>query len=238
MKRIALALAAVGAIAACTGSTKTVERPAVERGEALFGDPDFSPASANYFGCNDCHSRTTDEGERIFPGYPLQNSANRASWWGGYAVQYLDAVDFCYRKFQRAPASLTAGEPKGDALYEYLASISPQATSPAQPLTITRNITLLSGGDAAAGEALWDAACRHCHGSPSGSGRIHSSVTAIDDDLFADYDTLFPGVDHRVIVAEKVRHGSFFGVGGVMPFFAEERLTDEELASILAYLGL
>ena len=235
-----LAIAAFGlgaAGAACAGDTKTVERPAVERGESLAGDPGFSSSSVNYLACDDCHSRTTDEGDRIFPAYPLENSAGRESWWGGYAAQYLGAVDFCNRVFMRGQP-IVAGQEKGDALYEYLFSISPQASSPALPVTITRNIPLIPGGDAVAGEAIYDVACRHCHGSPSGSGRLDPSVTALNGDLWALYDVDFPGIDHRVVVAEKVRHGSFFGIGGVMPFFSEERLTDAELASVMAYLGL
>lgn len=237
MRRVLAALALCATAAACAGDTKTVERPAVERGESLVGDPDFSSSSANYLACDDCHSRTTDEGERIYPAYPLENSAGRASWWNGYEVQYLGAVDFCFRVFMRGQP-LEPGQPKGDAVYEYLVSISPDASSPALPLTITRNIQLIPGGDAVAGEAIYDAACRHCHGSPSGSGRLDLSVTPLNDDLWAFYDVDFPGIDHRVVVAEKVRHGSFFGIGGVMPFFAEERLTDAELASVMAYLGL
>ena len=95
MKRAlaALVVALVATSAACAGDTKTVSRPAVERGESLIGDPDFSSSSANYLACDDCHSRTSDEGTRIFPGYPLENSATRPFWWGGYERQYLGAVD-------------------------------------------------------------------------------------------------------------------------------------------------
>ena len=236
---IALALASLSVAAACDGGTerKKVDRPAVELGERLFRDPDLSPSGNNYLACNDCHSASADEGERIHPGYPLENAANRDAWWGGYESQFLDAVNFCLTFFMRGQP-LTPGDPDGDALYEYLDSISPAPAAPALPLTLTKTIPLLGGGDADAGRDVYDAACRGCHGSRSGSGRLHSSVTALDDDLWADYDVVFPGVDHRLIVAEKVRHGAFFGIGGVMPPFAEERLTDEQLADILAYLGL
>lgn len=232
----ALTLTAGIAAAACTAG-KTVERPARERGAALFDDPDLSGSSFNYFSCGDCHSRSTDEGGRIFPGFPLENSAGRAAWWNGYERQYLGAVNFCFTFFMRGQP-IAEGQPKGDALYEYLASISPEPSSAAIPFTITRNIPLLAGGDTAAGQAVYDAACRGCHGSPSGKGRLHPSVTALDDELWAYYDTEFPGVEHRVVVTEKVRHGAFFGIGGVMPFFAEERLGDDELTDLLAYLGL
>ena len=225
-------------VAACSApAVKVVERPAVELGESLFGDPDFSPSGNNYFACSDCHSRTTDEGGRLYAGYPLEGAANRASWWGGYELQLIDAASFCTTFFMRGQP-IEPGDPYGDALYEYLASISPGGASPGLPVTITKTVTVIAGGDATNGELVYDAACRGCHGSPSGSGRLHSSITALDDDLWADYDDLFPGVSHRLLVTEKVRHGAFFTIGGVMPFFSQERLSDAELADVMAYLEL
>lgn len=242
MKRVPAILAcslALVSAAACNGGTETkkVERPAVELGERLFRDPDLSPSSNNYLACNDCHSGSADEGGRIYAGYPLENAATREAWWGGYEVQFLDAVNFCLTFFMRGQR-LAPGDPEGDALYEFLDSISPVETAPALPLTLTKTPPLLGGGDADEGRDVWDAACRDCHGSPSGSGRLHATVTPLDADLFDEYDELFPNVNHRLIVAEKVRHGAFFGIGGVMPPFAEERLTDEQLADVMAYLGL
>jgi thiosulfate dehydrogenase len=35
-----------------------------------------------------------------------------------------------------------------------------------------------------------------------------------------------------------VRHGQFFGVGGNMPLFTREALSDSDLGAIVAYLGL
>jgi thiosulfate dehydrogenase len=46
------------------------------------------------------------------------------------------------------------------------------------------------------------------------------------------------GAQSRAVVVEKVRHGKFFNLAGVMPFYAAETLSDAELADILAYLGL
>lgn len=241
MKRRAVILAGFLSLAGlgCTGGTETkkVERPAVELGERLFRDPDLSPSSNNYLACNDCHSTSADEEGRLFAGYPLENAASREAWWGGYESQFLDAVNFCLRFFMRGQA-LAPGDPDGDALYEYLDSISPVETAPALPLTITKTVALLPGGDADAGREVYDAACRGCHGSPSGSGRLHSTVTPLDEHLWHEYDVVFPGVNYRLVVAEKVRHGAFFGIGGVMPPFSEERLTDEQLADVMAYLGL
>jgi thiosulfate dehydrogenase len=41
-----------------------------------------------------------------------------------------------------------------------------------------------------------------------------------------------------VVVIEKTRHGRFFGVGGNMPLYSLEALSDEDLGALLAYLGL
>ena len=230
-----LALLAAG----CAGDpeTKTVQRPARELGERLFHDEDLSSSSSNDFACATCHADTADD-DALLAGHPLVNSANRADWYGGYEKQYLDAVNFCFVFFMRGQP-IEPGDAYGDALYEYLVSISPEASSPSLPTTWTKNITLLSGGDPDAGRDVYASACRNCHGSKgSGSGRLSSAVTVLDGDLWEYYDEEFPGVNHRILVAEKVRHGQFFGIGGNMPPFPQERLSDEQLADILAYLDL
>ena len=50
---IPLLACAAALIAACSSGSKTVERPAVERGESLAGDPDFSSSNVNYLSCDD-----------------------------------------------------------------------------------------------------------------------------------------------------------------------------------------
>ncbi|MBX5484795.1 MAG: cytochrome C oxidase Cbb3, partial [Myxococcaceae bacterium] len=52
------------------------------------------------------------------------------------------------------------------------------------------------------------------------------------------YPTTFPGVNPRLVIIEKIRHGQFFGVGGNMPLYGREMLSDEQVADLLAYLGL
>lgn len=224
-------------LAGCTGSEKAVERPAVERGEALFSDSDLSDSQFNDLSCATCHSATEPD-DRALPGLPLANSAGRSSWWNGYASQYLDAVNHCVVFFMRGQA-LIPGDPKGDALYEYLLSISPEADSPAIQFTVVKNVQVIPGGDATAGEQVYDRTCRHCHGAKgSGNGRLSSAVTRLDDDLSAYYDERFPGIDHDLVVTEKIRHGQFFGVGGNMPFYSTESLSDEDLADLITYLDL
>lgn len=42
----------------------------------------------------------------------------------------------------------------------------------------------------------------------------------------------------RTVVVEKIRHGKFFNVGGNMPLYPAESISDQEIADVLSYLGL
>ena len=225
-------------LAGCNGGGGGDSRPAVELGERLYRDPALSTSDFNYFACADCHSESLDEGGTKLAGFPLANSAHRPAWWNRMTPQYLDAVNTCLVFFMRGEA-IEPGDPYGDALYEYLVSISPEDPSPEVPFTVVRTVGALPAGDAVAGQIVYDASCRNCHGEPrTGAGRISPAATVLDENLSAEYDALYPGVSHDLLVAEKVRHGQFFGIGGNMPFFAVERLSDEELADLLAFLEL
>ena len=238
MKR-ALALLALLALAASCGKAPAKDRPAAELGRELFESRELSSSSYNRFSCATCHStEATPATDHVYPGGTLFDSANRPSWYLGYSLQYLDAVNFCLLYFMRGEA-IQPGDPDGDALYEYLASISPDPAPPAATYTFVRSITGLPPGSATAGKTVFDRACRVCHGDKdSGAGRISPETTILNQQLSTDYDTLFPGTDHNVVVSEKVRHGQFYGIGGNMPFFSEEKLSDTELSDLEAYLGL
>lgn len=237
MKRVLMAIALLP-LFGCDSDPKTVARPARELGQELFSDPALSTSSINRFSCATCHARSAEDPARRLPAFPMAGSAHRPTWWNGYEDQLLEAVNFCVIYFMRGEP-LQAGDPYGDALYEYLLSISPEEPAPSIPFTIVKNIQTPPAGDPVRGAELYSAACRSCHGAKgSGSGRLAAYVTVLNDDLTTYYDEAFPGIDHRLIVAEKIRHGQFFGVGGNMPFFPVERLSDEEMADIIDYLDL
>jgi thiosulfate dehydrogenase len=227
----ALAVAAGLALAACGGDDDPIA--AAEVGRDLFRDPGFSTSQFNAFSCATCHALAGDD---VRPGYALANSAFRASWWGGYEATLKDAIDFCLVFFMRGD-ELEPEDDGGRALHEYLISISPERPSPALPMTVVAVIEDVPRRDAGRGEAVWNQACRPCHGDPhTGRGRISELVVDVpeaSEELAAQL-----GVDVSLIVIEKVRHGQFFGVGGNMPFFSREAMTDEDLGALLAYLGL
>jgi thiosulfate dehydrogenase len=230
MRAIALASFVVVAAVAC-GPV-----PAEEVGRQLFRDPRLSVSDFNAFSCATCHDDGSGEAEaRIFAGRPLENSVFRPSWWGGQAPTLKDAVDNCVVFFLR-DQPFAKDDPRGRALYEYLRSISPEESSPALPLTVVENVvTSVPRGDPRRGEEVWNQACAACHGAPhTGEGRLSDLVALVPEasEEFAPE----VGFDVDIIIAEKVRHGPFFGVGGNMPPFSVEALSDEDLGALIAFL--
>jgi thiosulfate dehydrogenase len=208
---------------------------AVEVGRQLFSDPRLSRSEFNAVSCATCHDDGTDEAEaRLLPGATLVDSVFRPSWWGGAAPTLKDAVDHCLVFFMREQP-LVPTAPASRALYEYLLSISPSASAPAVPLTVVENITDLPRGDPRRGERVYAAACASCHGAAfTGDGRAGDLFSVVPDDSVAfAADSGFP---LSVVIVEKVRHGAFFGIGGTMPPFSVESLSDDDLGALLGYL--
>ena len=88
------------------------------------------------------------------------------------------------------------------------------------------------------GKQLYDSGCRDCHGDlHTGKGRLEPRATILPEEAVEFYNTMFPGVKHRTIVTEKIRHGGFFGLGGQMAPYGAELLTDQQLIDIYAYVG-
>lgn len=210
--------------------------PAAERGRALASDARMSQSASNVFACTTCHATSPEEqAKRKLPGHPLSGAASRPSFWGGSHVYLLDAVNQCLVDFMRSER-LPADDPQGLALLAYVQSISPQA-EPARPCTLVRNIdpAYLAGlprGDATRGEATYQAACAYCHGKAhSGEGKLGPRISTLPEDTIASF-----GAEARTVVAEKVRHGKFFSIGGLMPMYCTETLSDAELADIMTFL--
>jgi thiosulfate dehydrogenase len=225
----ALALFAAVAAVGC------VQSP-VQYGHSLFSDPSVSDASSNPFACSTCHEVTAQPTKQL-PGYVLHDAATRMAWWGGNVTTLLDATNQCVTNFMRGRA-LAPDDNKGRALYDYLVSISPDAAAPTLPLTVVQNIVDVPSGDATRGKQTWDQSCGNCHGAPhTGAGRLADTVSLVPDDSLAAHGT-DPKTGARPVVIEKVRHGKFFNVGGNMPLFSIEAMSDAQLGDILAYLEM
>jgi thiosulfate dehydrogenase len=231
--RAALLLATL-ALSACD------DRAPAEVGQALFSDPDLSTSPFNVYSCATCHAAQPGAPGvipgRHDPGFNLAGSTTRASWWGGYEIRWLDAVNVCLERFMGG-RRLAAEDADARALFAHFERLdSPPTPSSALPLTIVRDVTPLRdlAGDSTRGKALYDAACGRCHGQPhTGTGRLTPRAGIVPEDTAR----AFP-MQSRAVVVEKVRHGRFLNLSGVMPFYPVETLSDGELADILSYLGL
>jgi thiosulfate dehydrogenase len=131
---------------------------------------------------------------------------------------------------------LSFDAPSGLALLAYLRSLS-AAPDAARPLTFVRSIdptyiAQLPPGDGSRGESLYHDACGYCHGDPhSGKGRLGTRVSILPEATLE----VFGGMA-RSIMIEKIRHGKFFHIGGNMPPYGAEMLSDTEVADIVEYL--
>lgn len=176
------------------------------------------------------------------PGHTLANVAFRPRFFGGHEASLLAAVNFCYVYFMKGITPMAADDPRAKALYEALAELSPERPSAALPWTVVRTVAPLGGapGHVDAGREVYRAACASCHGdAQTGADRLVTTPPIpILGEVIPTYAQLFAGIAPSLVVIEKVRHGQFFGVGGNMPPFGIERLSDADLANLLAFLGI
>ncbi len=224
-------------VAGCGGDQAI---PAAQFGARLFDDEKLSTSPFNAFACRTCH--TVEAGapfvvqERLDSGYNLADTVGRPSWWGSYQTTLLDAINTCLESFMGG-RRLSADDDQARALYAYLDAGSPTPQVAALPLTIVRDVAAppTSTGEARRGSQVWAAACRRCHGAAhTGAGRLTSKASIVPGSSI----TQFGAQAAAVAVVEKIRHGRFFNIGGVMPFYSAEAMTDQQVADLLVYLRL
>jgi thiosulfate dehydrogenase len=215
----------------------------VARGQRLFADPAVSGSGANVLTCALCHDATPTRADSS--GAPLEGVFLRPSFWGGDVLDPLSATNVCVTAFMGG-RGLQRGVADADALSAYLESISDVKKVPgdltlAQPYTVPATISAdtvaaLPPGDATAGAARWKSACMECHGDAgTGKGRISSETSVVPNSIIDGVN--FPDSSvWRTVIVEKIRHGKFFGIGGKMAPFSLERLPDQAVADLLAFM--
>jgi len=106
-------------------------------------------------------------------------------------------------------------------------------------LTIVRDTTQVPPrGDPARGAEVHRLACSVCHGEAStGAQKIREAPVLPEEALQGARDE-FPEFPPAAVFVEKIRHGRFFGVGGIMPPYSLEALSDADVGALLAFYGL
>ncbi len=207
--------------------------------ESVMDDAELTLAGKGYFyrawgesgyACIYCHANfdesKLDDGYRR-PGHMLWNAYKRPSFYneaykGGDETSLARAANTCIVAFLQEKAQMLSDQPL-QALIAYLKSISVEEASP--PVKITRVDTPPDmEGEPRRGEKLFAAACVLCH-------RERGVVPELN--FYADSALVLAKI--RGIKRPEDARGELAGKYAPMPFFSAERLSDQEVADILAY---
>lgn len=215
---------------------------AVDHGSVLFHDPGVVASPLNSYSCSTCHEKSAGAaGEAILPGAPLAGATKRLSFWGGQEVELLRSMNHCLYYFMLSDKAWKAEDVEARAMYAYLESLP--ADEPAeQPaaFTVAYEVKDVAKGDGARGKALYTNACAYCHGpAHTGEGRLVERAPILPEQTLEEHPSpTYDDLDRRLVFVEKVRHGGFIGYGGEMPPFSLEKLSDQDLGDIIAFLGV
>jgi cytochrome c len=185
----------------------------------------------NTFACATCHalSEPSDDG-LTRPGHPIGDAANRATFKDGQLTALLDAVNTCRQEWMAAPP-FSADEPRWLALQAFLQEQAGADDAEPIELQIVDPPDDVSGGDEIVGEELFNSRCIVCHGE-SGVGTERApriAGTGLDGDFIArkvrrsgdPESTVYPDL-----------------LFGRMPFWQADRLSDQELVDIVAFVEM
>jgi mono/diheme cytochrome c family protein len=182
----------------------------------------------NTFACATCHalSEPAADGFRR-PGHPLGDATRRPSYKNGQISEMREAVNTCLTEWMTAEP-WTADDPDWLALHEFLDARATVDEAPALSFEIVQPPAELGGGDVAAGRALFDGSCAVCHGV--GASGTERAPALVGDLLTADY------VAARVRTSGSSQSAVYPNLtGGRMPFWARDRLSDDELRDVIAF---
>lgn len=222
------------------------EEPEVIVGKADAGRRLYYSAAlgTNGLSCAHCHAdfdeATQDDG-LIRAGHSLYGAASRPNWWGREPDQptaYPNigaAAAVCVEHFMRQPDRLNAQQLVDLRAYLRFINRKQQRESLALSSGADRTGEYLGydEGNRIAGRGLFYAACHSCH--PNAKAGIGPALPTDRD----------PG-----FYAKKVREGDGLGAqiagidpnaydpsaGMFMPFFAVDRLSNQQLSDIIAYI--
>lgn len=219
---LTLALLTVIGVVGCSDSGTS----AAPSGGTLYLEPH---ADGNTFACASCHALEEPAPDGIRrPGHAIGDAANRPSFKNGQLDALLDAVNSCRVEWMAATA-FSEADPRWLALFEYLSDAAGESPAPALSYQIVSPPSDLGGGDEMVGQALFNASCVVCHGvDAAGTVRAIALRGAL-----LDPET----IGRRVRTSGASNSTVYEGLtGGRMPFWSADRLSDEELVDIVAFV--
>jgi mono/diheme cytochrome c family protein len=229
-----ICLLAIAAPLACSSTDqRSVEPPAGSAGTGPTSEGELVYQTAlregNSFACATCHALTEPSADGIRrPGHPIGDATRRTTWKNGKANSFLEAANSCVTEWMVAPA-WSPSDADYLALYRFLDSRAPVQVAPAVPFDIVQPPSDVSGGDSERGLALFNQTCVVCHGK-AGVGTIRGPRVA-GSKRAGSY------VAKRIRTSGSASSMVYDGLtGGVMPFWAKDRLSDSELRDLVAFV--
>ena len=216
---------------------RTCQEPdagSIAEGETVYLSPDPQSDNVFEFSCATCHdSVPADQQEMRRPGHTLHDAIRRSSFKNGQITEFLGAANVCREDWLLTTAWTDGSEDFLD-LVSYLHSLTPVGTAPTYTHEISAPVNQgPSNGDVQIGCELFHDSCVVCHGpNASGSPRAPGLFFPKLGEVLYDPDFL------RAKVRLSGPVGSIYpGLeGGVMPFWTQEQLSDDELEHVVAYL--
>lgn len=202
--------------------------PTAQRGEQLYLK---KHADGNAFACVQCHALSEPAEDKLRrPGHPIGNAAYRPSFKNGQVTSLLEAVNTCRVEWM-GTTPWTKDTPEWHDLEAFLQAKATDRSPPALSFEIVPPPGTLGGGDIATGKDLFHQTCVLCHGQNAAGGLPFGAPKLSGTGLMATE------IARRVRTSGGNVSGVYSGVtGGSMPFFAKDRLSDDELRHIIAYL--
>jgi cytochrome c553 len=211
---------------------------AARTGQAIFRNAHFGPVG---IACADCHADYEDRlqpHDRLLPGHSIVGAAGRQLAWNGMFRgesfrRAAAGAAMCAKLYQRRAATVDAAlsAEEADALFAFFKAISAGSEQSQLPWTavtfpgdttvsketlvrLTEPIWKLRG-NADRGETTYARACAFCHarGAHSSGPSLKAQKKALPD------------------VPLVIRAGM-----GAMPFFSRDKLSDTDIADLLAYI--
>lgn len=216
-------------------------------GRELFSDPSFggtlNPSKVSGLSCSDCHAdfdEATNPDGRIRAGHSIVGVPHRGTAKGGViAADIFERAagggGFCYQHFlQKVPSNkvdpTAIPEEQAAALMAYFEHVSGDNKGPEFQLTImdkdaasaAADKIIAMESDTRRGWKLYGQACNVCHPTAKKSG-IGSQLVKRRPPRDLE--------KRKHQIAAYVRKGGF-----IMPHFAENRLSDQDVADIVAFI--
>ena len=216
-------------------------------GRELFYDPSFggtlNPKKISGLACADCHADFDEDANpdgKIRAGHSIIGVPQRGEAKGGMIKADIfrraaGGGGFCYQHFlQRVPTNkvdpIAIPEEQAEALMAYFEHVSGENKGPQFELqeldkeaaSSAADKIVAMEGDAKKGWKLYSRACNYCHPTARKAG-IGSQL------IRRKPPSNIQKTLHKY--AAKIRGGGF-----IMPFYSEDRLSDQDIADIIAFL--